>query len=315
MKRFKNILLFTDDKQESRLALQRAVDLANRNQGRLTAVGVLQDLPRDLRRLVAAMPLQDLLDMALQDLRERLDPFVAPFQEQAPSLRLEVYYGKPFLEIIRAVLRGQHDLVMMTAEGPSGLTQALFGSTSMHLMRKCPAPVWVLKPSLQPRFVRILAAVDPDPLDVVRDGVNTKILELATSLADVEDSELHVIHAWETCDPTVLRGWHARVPEAQVSGWAAQTREAHQQRYDQLLAKFDLGKLKHHVHLIQGEAGSVIPRLAEQQQIDLIVMGTMARSGLDGYFIGNTAETVLQRVACSVLTVKPNGFVSPVKPR
>jgi universal stress protein E len=41
-------------------------------------------------------------------------------------------------------------------------------------------------------------------------------------------------------------------------------------------------------------------------------MGTLARSGLDGYFIGNTAETVLQHVACSVLTVKPDGFVSPV---
>ena len=41
-------------------------------------------------------------------------------------------------------------------------------------------------------------------------------------------------------------------------------------------------------------------------------MGTVARAGLEGYFIGNTAEMVLQRVACSVLTVKPDGFVTPV---
>lgn len=38
-------------------------------------------------------------------------------------------------------------------------------------------------------------------------------------------------------------------------------------------------------------------------------MGT----GVAGFFIGTTAENVLQLVDCSVLRVKPEGFVSPVK--
>jgi universal stress protein E len=67
------------------------------------------------------------------------------------------------------------------------------------------------------------------------------------------------------------------------------------------------------VHLLEGEAGILIPKLAEEQQIDLIVMGTVARTGIEGYFIGNTAETVLNHASCSVLSVKPDGFVSPVK--
>ena len=41
-------------------------------------------------------------------------------------------------------------------------------------------------------------------------------------------------------------------------------------------------------------------------------MGTVARTGIPGLLIGNTAETILQRVDCSVLAVKPDGFVSPV---
>ena len=91
-----------------------------------------------------------------------------------------------------------------------------------------------------------------------------------------------------------------------------QTRAAHQQRFDELLGRFNLPELKPRLHLVEGEAGTVIPQLAGKERIDLIVMGTLARAGLEGYFIGNTAETVLQRVACSVLTVKPEGFVSPV---
>ena len=41
-------------------------------------------------------------------------------------------------------------------------------------------------------------------------------------------------------------------------------------------------------------------------------MGTVCRTGIAGFFIGNTAEKTLQQVDCSVLMVKPEGFVSPV---
>jgi len=313
MKRFKNILLYTNGEAGSQFALHRAVDLANRNQGRLTVVSVLEELPRELLRLAVAIPSENLQRMAMLEVRRRLETFVAPLQQKRSPVELKVLYGRPFIEIIRAVLRRQHDLVMMTAEGRSGLREMLFGSTSLHLMRKCPCPVWVIKPSRRQRFARILAAVDPDPLDVVRNGVNMKIMELATSLTGLEDCELHVVHALQVCDRTTLRGWQARVPEAQLDDWVEQTREAHQQRFDELMGKFNLMELRHRLHLVKGEAGTAIPKLADKERIDLIIMGTAARVGLEGYFIGNTAETVLHRVDCSVLTIKPDGFISPVK--
>jgi nucleotide-binding universal stress UspA family protein len=58
---------------------------------------------------------------------------------------------------------------------------------------------------------------------------------------------------------------------------------------------------------------AVIIELAAAKSIDLIVMGTIGRTGIPGLFIGNTAETVLRQVHCSVLTVKPQGFVTPVR--
>ena len=70
--------------------------------------------------------------------------------------------------------------------------------------------------------------------------------------------------------------------------------------------------LQHRIHLVKGEAALVIPKLAHEKQVDLIVMGTVCRTGIAGFFIGNTAEKILQDVDCSVLTVKPEGFVSPV---
>jgi len=76
---------------------------------------------------------------------------------------------------------------------------------------------------------------------------------------------------------------------------------------------YDLENLMHQVYLLKGEAGRLIPALAAANEIELIVMGTVSRTGIAGLLIGNTAEKVLRQVDCSVLTVKPEGFITPVK--
>jgi universal stress protein E len=42
-------------------------------------------------------------------------------------------------------------------------------------------------------------------------------------------------------------------------------------------------------------------------------MGTIGRSGIPGLLIGNTSETVLQAVNSSVITLKPDDFLSPIR--
>jgi len=64
---------------------------------------------------------------------------------------------------------------------------------------------------------------------------------------------------------------------------------------------------------VEGWADKVIPEFAEQQHIDLIVMGTVSRTGIPGFFIGNMAEKILLKINCSVLAVKPDDFISPVQ--
>ena len=66
------------------------------------------------------------------------------------------------------------------------------------------------------------------------------------------------------------------------------------------------------MNVVKGDPADVIPAIAFEAQADLIVMGSMGRSGLAGIFMGNTAERVLRRWQGSVFVVKPLGFVSPV---
>ena len=57
----------------------------------------------------------------------------------------------------------------------------------------------------------------------------------------------------------------------------------------------------------------VIPQFITENDIDILVMGTVGRSGIPGFVIGNTAENVLQNLNCSLIAIKPNGFMTPIK--
>lgn len=65
-------------------------------------------------------------------------------------------------------------------------------------------------------------------------------------------------------------------------------------------------------HLPKGSAKKMIPALAATLKADLVVMGTVARTGIAGFFIGNTAETILNQLSSSVLAIKPPEFMTPV---
>ena len=107
----------------------------------------------------------------------------------------------------------------------------------------------------------------------------------------------------------------AVVPGRIVDVMVRDTEAVHRDQLNVLAERHHLGELGASIHMVSGEPGVVLPRLAEHLDIGLIVMGTVGRTGLKGLIMGNTAETILRSVRCSVLAVKPAGFVTPVKSR
>lgn len=312
MQRFKNILLFAGGVSRQEEALDRAGRLAGSNNAGLTVMDVIEELPPEMGMLVASARLEDLRVAAVTARLEQLEDLIAPVREKGVHVTARVLIGTPFLEIIREVLRNKHDLVMKTATGKKGLKEMLFGDTAMHLIRKCPCPVWVMKPPLRKGYASVLAAVDPDPTDKERDALNTKIMELATSLARIEGSELHIAHAWRLAGETLLLG-PGLMSRSEVGNLARKSRTEHEKLIAELVKQHDPCLPKSRVHLLKGFAGDAIPSLARRKGIGIIVMGTVCRTGIAGFLIGSTAENVLRRVNCSVLTVKPDGFVTPVE--
>ncbi|UCH79656.1 MAG: universal stress protein [Nitrospiraceae bacterium] len=307
MERFKNLLLVVNSGIKNPAALTCAFSLARSNGARLKIVDVVKETSSYQPILPSSAKNINLHDLIVQEKREHLEQMVRPFEKEGVDTSIRILTGIPFIEIIREVIRKDHDIVIVTPEGKSEFKDMLFGTTTMHLMRKCPSPVWAIKPSSDVPFPRILAAVDPGQNDMATLSLNRKILEMSSSLSVMQNSELHIIHVWDFLIRSVM------IPKQTTDEMAEQVRTMRESWFEELLGKYAPDLPEKQVHLIKGEAGVQIPRLAKEKDIDLIVMGTVSRTGIPGLFIGNTAEKILYRVDCSVLAVKPDGFSSPVE--
>lgn len=311
MKRFKNILFVSDNHDHSLEAIERAAQLALRNEAKMTVVGTVKISAFDALIGHKTISLGDLQQRLKSECSAQLDAAVAALEYDSLNVSTKVLLGGGFVEIIQEVLHNEHDLVIKAAESRDGMNATWFGSTDLHLMRKCPCPVWIVKPTRVRRYERILAAVDTNPIDSDQDRLNHFIMDLATSVAEMENSELHVVHAWE------LQGddWAAArsaLTEHEIKSIKQQVHDQHQASFNALLGDYESKPICMISHLLEGRAGMLIPQQARRHDVGLIVMGTVARTGLPGFIIGNTAENVLNQVDCSVLTVKPHGFVTPV---
>lgn len=313
MRRFKNILLICDEQSAFERALERVVWLAKTNGARVTLADTIDTSPGDLARLFTRLTGTSGGDIAgeVHGIRTaRLEELAAPLRAQGIEVTTRLLSGTPFLEIIRLVLSDGHDLVLKGAQRSAGAP--FFRGPDMHLMRKCPCPVWVLNSAVEPKARRILVAVEPDPEDPRRDDLNHTIMQLATSLARQDGAKLDVVNVWHLYEEPTLRHSLAKVPAHEVDRLVNAEEAQSKARLDALLADFtDFDDLMRVLH-IKGLPGDVIPEHVSAEEIDTVVMGTLARTGVAGLFIGNTAETILNRVSASVLTVKADGFVSPV---
>lgn len=322
MQRFKNILCVAGNGQACTPALERAVTLAENNQASLMVVDVADRITAGIG-MPDGGPISAALQATLVNTHaEALETLINPYRKRI-EIQTKVLMGEPFLEIIREVLRNGRDLVIKTPEARDWLDR-LFGSEDMHLLRKCPCPVWLIKPGKQKSYRRILAAVDVDesypPEELSsRRALNQQTLEMASSLALSEFAELHVAHVWHAVAESAMRGAFMHRPEEEIIAYVEQVRQQHAASLEGLMHEVtgNLGQdaldyLKPRTHLVKGNARKEIPALAKQIEADLIIMGTVARTGVPGFIMGNTAETILNQIDCSVLAIKPPGFVTPV---
>jgi nucleotide-binding universal stress UspA family protein len=270
-------------------------------------VDTLFDLPVGWRRLAAEMELLDLKQLAEHERRAQLEAMAEPLRAEGLRVATRVTWGRPFMEIIRDVLRDGHDLVVTSDSHAEGL-----GRTATHLIRKCPVPVWVTRAPLHGGTQRVLAAVDPTLHERERNDLDRVVLTAAAGFAEKLEAELHVVHVWQPL--TDLLPQSKALADRRMRKFVAETRVRHAKWLSELIADTKVTLPEKRVHLVEGDPARRVNEVAHEIGADLLVMGTVRITGVRGLLIGQTAERILERVRTHVLAIKPVGFVSPVEP-
>jgi universal stress protein E len=306
MKRFENILVVSPPGVETPGTMKAAERLAKRNGARITVFDAVPPIGITKRRS-ADYSTDDLRGMVEQARSNELAELTAGFPFEA---EIVVSTGTLFLEVVRRTIAFEHDLVMMPPDQAPGVSGLWRASNTMHLLRKCPVPVWVYR-SADTGTGDVLAAVGPFE-EAEPSQLDRKIIELGSSLAALQGGRFHLVHAWGLRGETLLRNGRVSLPVGEVDRLVEDAWVSARTAVEKLIADTGVSAEDVSIHLCKGDPFPVITEMATSINPDVVVMGTLARSGVAGLLIGNTAEKVLGSLDTSVLAVKPNGFTTPV---
>lgn len=310
MKRFQNILYVNFGNSRETEGLKQALKLAQDNNAELTIVSVYPEFPEFLQELKSNF--NDFLkEQFLKSFKITISDLKTT-KSKVPFIFESIEGSCPATRIIQKVITNSFDLVIKEAETKEDSKG--FKAIDMELLRKCPCPVWLCKPMTHShQDTRVAVAIDPMSMDKAGHDLSIKLLELSRSLSNKFDKKLKIISCWIfEFEEFFRRSARVRTTEEELKKTALEIESEHKRALQKLIYESGIDGEMQIIH-VKGRPDEVIPIHVEEHKVDILVMGTVARSGIVGFIMGNTAENIIQKLSCTLLAVKPNGFVSPVK--
>lgn len=310
-------------------ALRRRVTrLARRAGARLVLADVLPELPPLVRRF---LPDGAATAALLRDARTHaLEAHAAHLRRAGIPTATVLLEGSAAVALVQEQLRGGYRLLVagVPAAEARGEEADAARRLARQLVRKATCPVRLVRtgrddvPRLRRRggAPRVVAAVEA-PLPGEGDtqverallDLGRRILGEAAAQAQAAGASLHVVHAWRALGEGLLRT--RQFAQADVARYRADLEREARTAVEALVAGAapSLAVPVASVTLVEGDPADALPA-AVAGGVDALVVGTVARTGLAGLLIGNTADELIARAPCDVVIVKPSGFVSPIAP-
>ncbi|MDX1444474.1 MAG: universal stress protein [Gammaproteobacteria bacterium] len=304
MSDYQKILVVVDPKMERDIALIRGIELAKRSGAKLHLLLVDYNSALFRARFIDPELLRQAIEGYLDVRRKWLDTELAKLQETGIEAEGRVVWHRPAHEEIAHVASElRPDLVIKAATPVRGLDRILGTPEDRHLVRLCPTPLMLVNPQSSTIPQKILAAVDPFDTHDKPHALNDEVLKAALRMAYAADARVDVAHAYEYLPAAAPVGAETVFADA---GVFERVREEHREEFIRFGKSHSIPEDQ--MHLREGEPWQVISELADDMNIDLVVLGTVQRSGLKRVMMGATAESILSELRCDILVLKPEGF-------
>ncbi len=288
----RRILVATDFSTRSDRALRRAILLARQASAELILIHVIDD--DQPRRLVESQ------EQAVAALLQELTLTVRDGDGIACE-NPRVSLGCPFEEIVRAAEELSADLIVIGPHRRQILRDNFLGTTAERTIRESRAPVIMANGMPAGPYRSILIATDFSECSAAA-------AETAKALGLVDHGQIIVLHVLDAPEggPIVrasmsMQEWENRLAEESESA---------SQELERFMRKAGLVAARQVIEPDEESTAMAIDNFAKAAQVDLIVIGTHGRTGLEKWMLGSVAESMLRTAQMDVLAIPPAGRVA-----
>lgn len=252
----------------------------------------------------------DVLDNATKHYSDALNQHIQTLHTQYPNIDFssKISVGIPYIEIVKQATQNHADMIIIDSYRQTKETACERGSNTLNLMRKSATPIWSLGKS-SPPVQHVTAAIDLTNPDYQE--FNSKLVAMAVDFCAQLGAKLTLCHVWKFDSEGFLRDWSG-YSDIEIALLAQKMRDERLSRLNSLLSPYSDRSTEIHTLLLEGDTRTVFPQYIADNDVDLVVMGSMSRSGIAGFVLGNTAEEMINQLDCSVITLKPDSFKSPI---
>ncbi len=307
MEKYQKILVVIDPTTDDQTALKRAIELAKKTGASITAFLSIFDFSYEMTTMLSSDEREVMRQSVITDRELWINEYIDSLDTTGLTINCKVvWHNRPFESIIDEVHQHGFDLVVKGTHQHDKLKSVIFTPTDWHILRKCPCPVLLVKDHLWPENGKILAAVNVGSDEAEHQQLNNKITEEALNLAKIIKAQVHLINSFPGTPVNIA----IEIPEFNSTEYNDAMLKHHQEAMNAHAKTFDLAT--EFIAVEEGLPEDVIEEAANKLDAELVVLGTVGRTGLSAAFIGNTAEHVIDRLNCDVLALKPDGYISPL---
>jgi universal stress protein E len=237
--------------------------------------------------------------------RQLLEAIATPLRRRGLSVTTAVEWDFPRHEaIIRAAESFDANLIIAADHRTTHHVPWLLRYTDWELLRASPVPVLLVKSARSYRKPVILAALDPTHAFDKPAALDTEILRFSATLADALHGAVHAVHGYVPVPPNVSPALLSKPGELEkILAVAEET------AFDALSKVAEpLGISRSCLHVVGRHPTDAVEEVATETGSQIVALGSLSRSGVDKFLIGNTAEALIDRLKCDVLVVKPPDF-------
>ncbi|MCH2187118.1 universal stress protein [Myxococcota bacterium] len=271
------------------LAVQQAQAIASLAGARVTLMHCLEEEAYEESSQAA--------DSRRQQARALLEQIAEPLVSAGVNCEIEVCEGHAATEFLRRIQEKNINLLIVGKRTQLDSDGRPLGSVSLDVIRCAPCLVSVVRPDAKAIPEIVVAATDGGPM-------GERVLEAAAEIASIHSATLHVLHAVQIGMEIQMEGTEAE------RAFVAERRDAIREAARAAAEKADFGG-RLEVHSGVATPDQAVAEAVERLKPDVVVLGTVSRTGISGILVGNTAEQLLSSLDCSLLVEKPADFIAP----